>query len=419
MTWEGAKSRWRKMHHGITYTISCDALDCPRTKQDSWRQANEWWEHQFTKIKEPSCRFDDVLEELARRKSWLLHHGLDTAGIDQTITLVRTMASDDLHPSIAQEITAPNASIWQDRLSRFKPTPTNKTVGYWVEQYLQMKETDVTAKQISVSSFYLNKLCLIEYRDWCKPELPVENLDASRWVEWYKQVQGSDISISYKKKRFMFVKTFISWLIERELIPSFPSLYARRYKFSASDKEVKALAVDQVREIVRDCKGILKLHVLLMLNCGMTQRDISDLKPDEYQEGRITRRRSKTSKRNTRIVSWKLWECTRHLLGQFKQEGTHLLLTASGRPWIREELVDGKRKKTDSIKSLYQKLHIAVPLRRLRQTSGDMIMHKFGKHVGDHFLGHKQGQIDAAYFSRSQEELDQAIEWLGETYNLD
>ena len=118
------------MHHGITYTISCDALDCPRTKQDSWRQANEWWEHQFTKIREPSCRFDDVLEELARRKSWLLHHGLDTAGIDQTITLVRTMASDDLHPSIAQEITAPNASIWQDRLSRFKPTPTNKTVGY-------------------------------------------------------------------------------------------------------------------------------------------------------------------------------------------------------------------------------------------------------------------------------------------------
>ena len=103
------------------------------------------------------------------------------------------------------------------------------------------------------------------------------NLDANRWIEWYKAVQGSDISISYKKKRWMYVRAWLSWLIERELITSFPSLYSRRYKFSTSDKEVKPLSVEQVREIVRDCKGILKLHVLLMLDCGMTQLDISDL----------------------------------------------------------------------------------------------------------------------------------------------
>ena len=407
------------MHKGKIYLVSCKALDCPPTKEGSWRQANEWWDHQFTKVKEPLCRFDHIIAELTRRKSWMTHQGLDTTGMDRTIAMVRAMASDDLHPSIAEAITEPLAPVWQERLARVKETPVDRSVGYWVEQYLSLRQSEVKAGELSVSSFYLVRLCLEEFKDWCKPDMPIANLDANQWIEWYKAIQASDISISYKKKRWMYVRAWLSWLIERELITSFPSLYSRRYKFSTSDKEVKPLSVEQVREIVRDCKGILKLHVLLMLNCGMTQRDISDLKPDEYKDGRITRRRSKTSKRNTRIVSWKLWDCTKTLLDQYKQDGPHLLLTSTGKTWVKEELIDGKRSKTDSIKSLYQKLHIAVQLRRLRQTSGDMIKKQFNKGLADYFLGHGTSVVDAAYFSRDQNELDQAIDWLGKTYNLD
>ncbi|MGA8347543.1 MAG: hypothetical protein WB773_06940, partial [Isosphaeraceae bacterium] len=204
----------------------------------------------------------------------MTHQGLDTTGMDRTIAMVRAMASDDLHPSIAEAITEPLAPVWQERLARVKETPVDRSVGYWVEQYLSLRQSEVKAGELSVSSFYLVRLCLEEFKDWCKPDMPIANLDANRWIEWYKAIQASDISISYKKKRWMYVRAWLSWLIERELITSFPSLYSRRYRFSTSDKEVKPLSVEQVREIVRDCKGILKLHVLLMLNCGMTQRDI-------------------------------------------------------------------------------------------------------------------------------------------------
>jgi site-specific recombinase XerD len=420
LTWEPATKRWRKMHKGKVYVISCKALDCPPTKEGSYLAANQWWEHQFTKIKEPVCRFDYIIEELERRKSWMTQQGLDSSGMDKTIQMVRDMAGEDLHPSIAEAITEPNAPVWQERLSQFKPIPDDRTVGHWVAQFLLLREADVAAKQLSSSSFDTNRLCLEAFSEWCGHGLPIENLDANRWIEWYKVVQSSNISVSYKKKRFMFVKTFISWLIERELIPSFPSLYSRRYKFAASDKEVKSLPVDQVREIVEAASGILRLHLLLMLNCGFTQKDISDLKPDEYRDGRITRRRSKTSKRNTRVVSWKLWDCTRDLLDQYKRDGAdHLLLTSSGKTWIQDAMIAGKRRKTDNIRALYEKLHMKVPLRRLRQTSGDMVMHQFGKHIGDHFLAHGTSVVDAAYFSRDQNELDQAIEWLGKTYNLE
>ena len=77
------------MHKGKIYLVSCKALDCPPTKEGSWRQANEWWDHQFTKVKEPLCRFDHIIAEPTRRKSWMTHQGLDTTGMDRTIASVR------------------------------------------------------------------------------------------------------------------------------------------------------------------------------------------------------------------------------------------------------------------------------------------------------------------------------------------
>ena len=38
------------------------------------------------------------------------------------------------------------------------------------------------------------------FSEWCGHGLPIENLDANRWIEWYKVVQSSNISVSYKKK---------------------------------------------------------------------------------------------------------------------------------------------------------------------------------------------------------------------------
>lgn len=44
MSWEGEPNfRWRKMHKGERYGISCDELGCARTKDASWQAANNWW----------------------------------------------------------------------------------------------------------------------------------------------------------------------------------------------------------------------------------------------------------------------------------------------------------------------------------------------------------------------------------------
>jgi hypothetical protein len=402
MTFEPAKKRWRKMYRGKTITISCDALNAPPTREGSYREANEWWEQKLTEIrgKTPPDRVELLIRELQAGRTWLEDQGIKTH-YDPTTGMVVESGTEFAH-----------------RLARHA-TPTNRTVGHWVDKFLAMRETEIP-KELSIASYDSIRLCLGHFKAWLGPGLPIDDLGADRWIEWYKEIQRSTISVGYKRKRLLFARTFISWLVEQELIPGFASLFAKRYKFGASDKEVPPLTADQVREMVESTSGILKCFLAVMANTGASQKDLADMKPDEYKAGRITRRRSKTETRNTRVVSWKLWKVTRDLIDEFKQEGgSHLFLTQSGKPWVRDELINGKRKKTDSIKSIYRLTKIGIPLKMLRKTSGNLIMHEFNQHIADHFLGHGRDVVDAAYFSREQAELDAAVDWLGKEYRLE
>jgi len=59
--------------------------------------------------------------------------------------------------------------------------------------------------------------------------------------------------------------------------------------------------------------GRTRLYILLMLNTGCTQVDISELKQSEvdWQRGRITRKRSKTAKHESApVVEYPLWQET-------------------------------------------------------------------------------------------------------------
>ena len=420
MTWEPSAKRWKKILHGRVLLVSCRQLvkfgylptDSPETKEHSRDAANRWLTDQLKTPQESQSKFGYIVTELERRRAWLAAQGFkDNPGYDQVISMIKEMEGDDTHPSIAQSFIEPMAAVWVDRLARTKPVPTDRTVGHWIDQFLSLRDVEVKAGELSRAGYDQCKWCLDAFRDWLAPTLPVESIDSTRWVEWYKHVQGMDKAAWTKKKLFSYPKSFISWLIEQGLIPAFESLHAKRYKFSIQRKEEDPLTVERIREIVGKAQGVMRLHLLLMLNAGLSQKDISDLRPSEYTDGQIHRARSKTHKKGTRVVSWKLWDSTKALLDEHAQHGERLLLTSKGTTWVG----DGRR---DGINSLYRHLGFPESLKRFRATAGNLIKKKLGKETADHFLGHKQGVVDSAYFARDQEELDQAVDWLGSHLGL-
>ena len=110
---------------------------------------------------------------------------------------------------------------------------------------------------------------------------------------------------------------------------------------------------EEIEALLGKAKGQTGLHLLLMLNCGFTQKDISDLHPDEVRldEGRIVRRRSKGRRYATvPIVSYKLWPVSLRLLGEHRSsDPKRFLVTKSGRPWV-----DKEDKDTDSIRTQFK-----------------------------------------------------------------
>ena len=232
-----------------------------------------------------------------------------------------------------------------DRLPRSEPSGSRSIVTWpWNGSVTE-------SGQLSVSEFDTIRRCLHAFRDHVGKANPVDSLDADRWEGWWSHLVSQSISVEYKKKRLRIARTFVAWLAEKGLNPAPPNLHSRRHRFGGGAKSIPTIPVEDVRSLVEPSPGQLKLHLLLMLNCGMTQVDIADLQPGEvdWDRGRIARKRSKTAAHeHVPTVEYPLWPNTRGLLRQFGlRDGERALLTESGRPWLR----DGTQGRRESVES--------------------------------------------------------------------
>ena len=97
-----------------------------------------------------------------------------------------------------------------------------------------------------------------------------------------------------------------------------------------------------------------------------------------------------------------------------------MLLTSTGRPWVRKELVKGRLVKCDSFDSTYKnlkkKLGFTKPAKQLRKTGATLLdshpqHHRFSRM----YLGHAPaGTKDRFYSAPDQASFDQAMLWLGQ-----
>ncbi len=432
MTWQQDKKRWRKWYKKVLYRVTCDELGCPGTKAESYQAANAWWIKKKAEIdgQRPPHPYDHVISEMQGRKDWLISHGLDPGAYSAWMKEVegwKEEKDDPLHPSIVNNLQnsfSPLPEVWHDRFERDQPkNQQDRSIGVQVAGYLDLLMNRVQAKNLSVSEYDSARLCLNVFKGWMGEDSLVKQITPDLWERWYKAILDSKVSIPYKRHRLRHARNFVTWLVGRGFILAPANLHSRLFRLGNDDKEVKPLLVHEVLELIGKAKGILRLHLMLMINCGFTQRDISDLRPEEivWEEQRIDRRRSKTRKIRTPYVSWRLWDETWRLLKEYAhRSGDHALLTESGRTWMRDEIRNGKRSKTDSIKSLYVNAGLAsTPLKRLRSTGASLIKKEFGREVGDHWLGHGPKNVsDRSYFAKDQDRLDEAVKWLGEQFDL-
>ena len=198
---------------------------------------------------------------------------------------------------------------------------------------------------------------------------------------------------------------------------------SKAFRFGNPNRVITTWTPEEYRYVVLEAPGKLKLGLLLMANCGMTQGDISDLADTEvdWKAGRVIRQRSKTAgMEGVPTVNYLLWPLTFQLLQKYRSGTDRVLLTDSGKPYVRTEMVKGKMVKADGFASnfvhLKKRLDFHKSLKQLRKTAATLLDGHpvYGRFVG-HFLGHSPRSIAARHYAApSQELFDEAVRWLGQ-----
>jgi integrase len=315
--------------------------------------------------------------------------------------------------------------------------PPDRSVKAQVERWVGTQQAQVAAGHMTPDQADNRRICLYHFRDWCGPAA-VEIIDGQKLQNYYLQclqkvqerhedpAHKAGWSSAYAGKVFSTARAFVRFLWESGLI-ELPKNINSKWRFGNGAKAVKTWTSAEVQRVIKEAPGKLKLALLLMVNCGFTQTDVSDLGDDEvdWQAGRITRKRSKTGEwENVPVVCYKLWPQTFELLKKYRSGTERVLLTERGLAYLRKELVSGKLVKADNIASNYthlkKRLKFRKPLKLLRKTAATVLeSHATYGRFTAFFLGHAPQSVkDRHYAQPSQELFDEAMIWLGQHLGL-
>jgi integrase len=422
----------------------------PETKEASYQAANNWWQARKSAIdaESPPHPHAWAIAELTRRRDWLARHG-DHEGrelLDAEIVRVTELGEgDDPYPvkdfegwegqrRMAQ--IARDLAVWQDRFrwERSDSVPVENTIGALSARFLELSASRVSGGELSASEHDLACRCVGHFVEWIGPGNDPSAITPDRWEAYFlhlrSMISGGSHSREYVKKDWRYAKVFIEWLASMEKMAALKNLHGRRYKFGETPAAIETFTPNEVRRLVEGATGQLKLHLLLMLNCGFYQSDISDLRQDEvdWDHGTITRQRSKTRRHgeNVPTVSYRLWPCTLGLMKKHRSQHPVLALTTlSGKPWVEENVLGSRVKsRRDGIKSnfvhLQKRLGLTKPLKSFRKTSSSMLDgHGEFSRYAQFFLGHSGRTVaERHYVKPNQGQFDRAVDWLRQQYGF-
>jgi integrase len=329
--------------------------------------------------------------------------------------------------------------IWADRLrtQQRRAAANDDSLNAHVDLYLKQIEQRANAGDMSQGNRYARQLHLHYFRDWLGRDTDVREIDGPSLVGYHahlvEKVTAGEWTRTTARHYLVTVKAFVRWLWQMEKIASLPRVMDEKAKLltiSTPPSRIIVFTISEVSSLLKSASDRTKLYILLMLDCGMTQKDVADLRQSEmdWAGGRIIRKRSKTGDYETvPELNYLLWPETLRLLVQERapKSSDRALLNGGGNP-IWNELItpEGKYQKTDNVKNAFDRLRkqlgINKPLKSLKKTSASLLCDN-EKYQGlqSIFLGHApQSMSDRHYTQVPQRLLDQALCWLATQYGL-
>tara|TARA_R110002111_G_scaffold185031_3_gene250887 strand:- start:2159 stop:3712 length:1554 start_codon:yes stop_codon:yes gene_type:complete len=333
-----------------------------------------------------------------------------------------------------------NREIWHDRLesSQKRSVITQDSVSTYIDEFIKHKQQEYDSEKISLGRLSLIQHHLRHFRENLEEDIPVSEINAKILLRYQSALVENIKKGKWKKSTsrpyLVTVKSFVRWLWHIEVLDSLPRIMDSKsdlLSIRIDPEKIVEFTDSEIELLLNGTEGRTKLFVLLMLNCGMTQKDISDLQKDEVDlsAGRIIRKRSKTANfAGVPTVNYLLWPETLQLLKQYQDDSGSdcFFLNSKGARLLTEYFnTRNNYAKNDNIKNAYErvkrKLGLKKPLKSLKKTSASRLRNNmYYNGVVDLYLGHAPQKISERHYASPPQELfDAAISWLAEEYKLE
>jgi len=443
MTWNAKSARWFKKYKHKQYAVSCKELGCSPTRKGSLASANQWWTQKralldLERQQAAPPTYRQAVEARVKMRDWYASHGDDeqAARLQLDIDRLTEQGNEDQPPELPRTERDPLAgatpegrTVWQERfrlMGQEQPPPA--TLGEKVRDFLAVKETEISAGRYDALARALRHF--VGYHGAARPLDSITGAVLLAYkMRLVDEIKAGKLSPATGRDYMGAVKQIVRhyWILEEIDLPRI--VESDRLNIDVSAPRIKTILPELFREILGAAVPRAQLWLLLMANCGYQQTDISRLRREEVdlKRGTITRKRSKTSAyEDVPEVTYALWDETLTLLRQFMAtEGERALRNRDGGELVRCVVKNGKKMKTDNIRTGY--LRLAAKLKRklpalklIRKTSASLLEthSEYGRYA-PYFLGHSPRGIAAKhYIDPSGERFRAALLWLREQYGL-
>ncbi len=359
LTYVPAQNRYTKMVKGTRWYSTRGLTSSAKDQMEAVRQFLEWQGVQDDskvdrRVSHAAELFrasgnDDYADELIRRAKQGEH-----------------LTSIDLRPYAHSPVSE---HVFMERVRRRQNTGP-KTFQHAIERFEAFKSRKMSAAGLRVMHVHLS------FFQTYVQGINVKELTRETWDQFHAELSSrigsGKWSSKYGNSVLASVKGLFRWLFDSEEIEAIPRYVgSRSYSVAVPKKRPKPFTAEELKIIFQAANDEQRLHYLLCLNCGMTQKDLSDLRPEmvDFEAGTLTRLRTKHEHQTSDLiptVRYHLWKPVVDLLRVFAhRKGKHLLLNQAGNPLVKSCHDDAV---SEGFRYLRKKTGITKPLKTFRKT---------------------------------------------------
>ncbi|TWU37934.1 hypothetical protein Q31b_47230 [Novipirellula aureliae] len=326
---------------------------------------------------------------------------------------------------------------WKDRIENQKKLMgalESNTLEFWVQSYITKQHQRVDAKALSAGRYSSIKAALDRFQSWAGGQSAVDTICARTLTQFHSHllqlISKDQCAPAYARDIVTVVRSLVRWLWEQDAIENLPkNIDSTELRICRKSTTPQTFEIDEVMTLLQTTSDRSRLYVLLALNCGMTQKDISDLCSEDinWQARTITRKRSKTQHHESvPTVTYRLWPETLSLLLQERGTNPEILLPNRNGNRLLSMVIrpNGTYSKTDNIKNAYERALRRMPFKKpfklLRKTSATLISaDKRFRGLDQLFLGHAPSTVaERHYVAIDKNALNEALSYLREKYKI-